>query len=178
MCKLILWFVLLAAVTHSTAVPDTARLAKAPLPAAIREYLHAHGYREIPGTPGCDVFKGQFFRPGQTDLAVSCVNDSSAHLLVFERGATAHVEEVVRESRPSGQPASEFFAKLPCAFTRASPKVVRYFYDAWTKDTDVSDEARSISPVNHDGIEQSEAECCSVIHYWHDGRWWEITGME
>ena len=126
------------------------------------------------------MLHGHFFRSSTTDLAVTCVDDTSMRLLVFESGAAAHVEEVVRVpiSPTAAQPSS---TKVPCVFTRASPKTVRYFCEARSEDPGAADEmnARSaIQPVGHDGIEESQAECCSVIHYWQGERWWTITAMD
>src|SRR5262249_16728613 len=124
----------------------------------------SHGYQ---ATPGC-AFRGHFFRPGQTDWAVSCLDDSTLHLFVFRAGGTAQVDEVVHE-RLNGATA--------CLFSRANPEVVRYYHKHWS--WELPRETPRIRAVNHDGIEQVvNPECCSVIHYWHEGRWLGIWGMD
>ncbi len=173
--KPILLSAVLAATAHASASPSSERSTQ--MPPAIRAYLESHGLRAVQGSPGCNVFSGHLYRPDQTDWAVSCLDDSSIHIFVFRAGGTAHVDEVVREQFDDVH-GWLFLTKNPCTLTRASPKVVRYFHEAWSKNPEVGDEAPSIRPVRHDGIEQWVAECCSVIHYWHGGRWWKITGMD
>ena len=148
----------LAATNEASAGPTKTRL-----PAAIYTYLAGSGCQAAVSSPGLFVLKGHFFRTGQTDWAVSCVSDSVVHLFVFPAGDTTHVDEVVQEAS-IGNAAAQLF-------TLASPKTVLHFQKAWG-------EAPSIRRVTHDGIEQRTAECCSVIHYWHGGQWWTITGMD
>ena len=174
---LVVFAALLAVTAGAPAHASSPRSTQPRLPLAVRGYLEQRGLRAVTGRPGCNVFRGHFFRPSQTDLAVACVDESSVRLLVFHAGGIAHVDEVLRQD-VHGVSATQFFETVPCPFTRASPKVVRYFHEAWSNDPEGGDEAPSIRPVRHDGIEQWEAECCSVIHYWDGGRWWKITGMD
>lgn len=83
------------------------------------------------------------------------------------------VDTVVRE--PCRGPDLPSRWTTNCEFFRASPRVVRYFNGYWSK---VEGESLPVRRVTHDGIEQIVAECCSVIHYRHGGRWWTITGMD
>jgi len=161
--------------THAGA-RETPPRTTTPLPRVIQRYLVARGCVPVTGRPRCEAFRGHFIRSTQTDWAVSCRDDSTLRLFVFDGGSTERVDEVVHErlERPDSSAGLS-----RCRFWREGTEVVRYFREAWAEEPfEEGDKPSSFGTVTHDGIEDSVSECCSVFHYWDRGRWWRITGMD
>jgi hypothetical protein len=123
-------------------------------PPAVRGDLDARSCRVLQrkrfSTPH-NVVWGELERRGQRDLAVQCVTGSRIVTYVYWNGEAGRVERVPVAGR---------------GLMVASPDSIRAFLDPAAPIDDDMPRA-----VDHDGIEAAVGECCSVIFYKHEGRW-------
>jgi hypothetical protein len=143
------------------------------VPAAVRSELQ----RRDCGVPASfssrrpeNVVRGSFFRQGQIDVAVLCVQSDTSVILVFRGSGTSQIDEL--ERRPNATYFQTIDAEGRTRFSRAiavaSPAQIR------------TQQARYGGPLpkllDHDGIEDIFLEKASTIWYWQDGKWLPLTG--
>ena len=167
--------VLIAATAGPQHVSSLSPDAYPEIPAAVRAELQRRGC----GVPASfssrrpeNVIRGSFFRQGQIDVAVLCVQRETSVILVFRGSDTNQIEELER------QPNEAYFQTIDAAdrirFSRAiaaaSPAQIR------------TQQARYGGPLpkllDHDGIDDIFVEKASSIWYWQDGKWLRLTGSD
>jgi hypothetical protein len=125
--------------------------------------------QELYATARQNVIRGEFRRRGQLDWAVLCSKDRVSTILVFWGG---------KEKAPSELAAAEDLRYLQTtgrneiSFSRViSPigrKMILRYYDAFG--------GPRPPEIDHEGIQDAFVGKASVIHYFFDGNWLELTG--
>jgi hypothetical protein len=182
--------VLVLAVTLGTSVPQlpppeawekanraTIRLAPkdfSEIPITIRSELVRRGcFIPQPHTNGGrqNVVRGSFIRRGQTDWAVLCSRELTSGILVFRNGDSRMVDELAR------RPDADYLQTVDhnrIGFSRAisvasAGHILRYYK---------LHGGRKPPPLTHAGIEDAFVGKASVVRYWHQGKWLELTGAD
>ena len=167
--------VLIAATARPQQITSLSPDAFPEVPAAVRSELQRRGC----GVPTSyssrrpeNVVRGSFFRQGQIDVAVLCVQGDTSVILVFRGSGTSQIDELER------RPNATYFQTIDAAgrtrFSRAmavaSPAQIR------------TQQARYGGPLpkllDHDGIDDVYVEKGSTIWYWQDGKWLALTGSD
>lgn len=120
-----------------------------------------------------NVISGAFKRPGQTDWAVLCSVARRSVILVFWNGSADDVEQV-----PGTESADKAWLQAVSVdrigFSRAIGTVGPEAIPANYK----TNAGRSLSGINHDGIDEAFMEKGSTLRYWHRGRWLDLAGLD
>ena len=144
------------------------------LPNAVRTELDRRGCT-IPqvytgGRPH-NVVRGAFRRAGQVDVAVLCSRARTSAILVFRAGDPHDIEEI------AARPDADFLQVIApgrIGFSRAigvaSPDYIRERSRQYGGPLPPS--------LAHDGINDAFVEKASVVWYWHEGRWLQLTGAD
>lgn len=127
--------------------------------------------QELHATARQNVIRGEFKQRGQFDWAVLCSKDRVSTILVFWGGT---------EKAPSELAAAEdlrYLQTTGCnkiSFSRViSPigrKMILRSYEAFG--------GPEPPEIDHEGIEDAFVGKASVIHYFSDGNWLELTGAD
>ena len=118
-----------------------------------------------------NVVRGEFVKPGQTDWAVLCSRGGASTILVFWNGSgTAPAEIAKAEDRNYLQGITP----SQIGFSRGIRAVGREFimrhYQAYG--------GPAPPTVEHQGIDDAFIEKASVTHYFHNGKWLQLTGAD
>jgi hypothetical protein len=159
----------------TAAAPSPRRAATPPrLPATIRRFV-ASRHQTIPSSAhGCNVFSGHFFRPSQTDWAVLCASDTASSLLIFVAGRADSVQLLAMDA----QHPCRVDSLCACGFTLCDRPSVQSFIEHVLHDSDPGTEPPPVTRATHDGVEEWYDESYSIIHYYDQGHWVTITGMD
>lgn len=142
------------------------------LPRTIRAELHRRGCgipQPFTNGPRQNVIRGSFTQAGQVDWAILCSRRLSSTILVFRNGDSDVAAELAR------RPDADFLQVVEpnrIGFSRAlgvaSVEFIREHH------------ARYGGPepptLTHAGINDVFVEKASVVWYWHEGKWLELTG--
>jgi hypothetical protein len=122
------------------------------------------------GGPAHNVVRGSFRTAGHVDTAVLCSRQRASSILVFWGSDPKDVSDLAARSDAKFlqviAPGHIGFSRLIRA---ASPAFIR------------EHEARArggFSPATHDGIEDVFVEKASIVWYWWEGRWLQLTGAD
>ncbi len=118
-----------------------------------------------------NVIRGNFTSGNQVDWAVLCSRDRTSSILVF-RGGNANAV-----SRIAAKPDADFLqvvAPGQIGFSRAigvaSPEYIREHHQRYG--------GPKPPPLTHAGINDAFVEKASVVWYWHQGKWLQLTGAD
>jgi hypothetical protein len=118
-----------------------------------------------------NVVRGRFGRGPERDWAVLCSRDEVSTILVFWDDSTESPAELERRADAS-------------YLQSVAPQAVAYSrYIATAPPADIVASHRAHGgpeppPLTHDGIADGYAEKGSVILYWQDGTWLQLTGAD
>jgi hypothetical protein len=122
------------------------------------------------GGPPHNVARGAFRTAGQIDTAVLCSQQHASSILVFWGGNSSNVSVVA--PWPDGQ-----FLQVVAPGQIGFSRLVRVASPAFIRKHDQP--GRSASPfIAHDGIEDVFVEKASVVWYWHQGQWLQLSGAD
>jgi hypothetical protein len=118
-----------------------------------------------------NVIRGEFTRNGQTDWAVLCSVKRVSSILIFRNGSEQNPSELAREAD---------IEKLQgvggdvIGYSRAISSVGRQF---------ILDHYRAYGGpkpprIDHQGIDDAFVGKASVVHYFHAGKWFQLTGAD
>jgi hypothetical protein len=118
-----------------------------------------------------NAVRGQFRRAGQIDIAVLCSRARTSAILVFWAGDPRTVSEIA--PRPD-EDFLQVVAPGRIGFSRAigvaSPEFIRERSRQY---------GGSLPPsLTHDGINDAFVEKASIVWYWRDGKWLQLTGSD
>ena len=118
-----------------------------------------------------NVVYGRFTDPDQTDLAVLCSVERVSSILVYRTSSTDDVAEVgTLPDRGFLQDVGGDHIGFSRQIYVADPKYIR------DKHADYGGPAPPNTQL--DGIEDAFNEKGSLVWYWHDGKWLELTGSD
>lgn len=116
-----------------------------------------------------NVVHGRFTDRGRTDVAVLCSVDGVSSIRVYRGGSTIDVAMV------SPVPDRHYLMDVgggETGFTReitvADPEYIRDHHEFYG--------GPEPPPLDHDGVDDGFFEAASVVWYWHDGEWLQLTG--
>jgi len=149
------------------------------LPADVRQDLERRGCRipqnqeANPDAPN-NVVSGRFRSARQKDWAVLCSRNRTSSLIVYWAGDAGGIfvgpgSPDVEWMQWAGPAEGWHYARYVAT---ATPATIRRLGDAFGEPSGLP------APLDHDGIEEGDAAKASVIRYWHQGRWLELTGMD
>lgn len=144
------------------------------LPGPIQNELERRGCT-IPqvhsGAEPGNVVRGRFTSPDQVDVAVLCSRDRVSSILVFRGESVTSVAEL------APQPDRNYLQGIGggrIGFSRAlgaaDPQYIQEHYEAYG--------GPRPPPLNQDGINDIFMEKASVVWYWHEGQWLQLTGAD
>jgi len=118
-----------------------------------------------------NVIKGEFTRKGQVDWAVLCSRNGVSTILVFRNASGQDPSELARES---DMDKLQGVAGHEIGYSRAISPVDRQF---------ILDHYRTYGgpkppTIDHQGINDAFVEKASVVHYFHAGKWLQLTGAD
>ena len=118
-----------------------------------------------------NVVHGRFTDPRQTDVAVLCSVEGVSSIRVYRSGTTTDVAVV------SPAPDRSHLMDVgggEIGFTReigvADPESIRFHNAVYG--------GPQSPPLDHDGVDDGFLEAASVVWYWHDGEWLQLTGAD
>lgn len=118
-----------------------------------------------------NVIRGAFARPGQTDWAVLCSRNGASSILIFWNSSERNPGQV------AGMEDRNFLQGLggdQIGFSRGiSPVGRKYILDHYQ-----AYGGPAPPPIDHQGINDAFIEKASVVHYFHDGKWFRLTGAD
>ncbi len=118
-----------------------------------------------------NVIKGEFTRKGQTDWAVLCSLNRVSTILIFRNASEQHPSELARESDID---KLQGVGGDAIGYSRAISPVGQQF---------ILDHYRVYGgpkppTIDHQGINDAFVEKASVVHYFHAGKWLQLTGAD
>ena len=155
---------------------ETRRLAPAmfaALPRPVRVDLERRGctipqvwYQKTPG----NVISGHFRTPTATDWAVLCSVKGVSTILVYFKGRADSVAEL------GSAPDKNYLQSVgdgKIGYSRAigvvDSSVIRSAYE---------DGGAELPPLDHEGIDDAFVEKASVVWYWYQGKWLQLSGAD
>jgi hypothetical protein len=156
---------------------DTVRLspdAFSDLPSSIRADLKRRGCtipQEWFSPTQNNVVKGHFSSSAQIDIAVLCSVSRISSILVFRNSSASDVAELA-----SARDANYLQTVLPgkIGYSRGLGVVgaegIQKYFEKFGGPTP--------PPIDHEGINDMFIEKASVVRYWHEGKWLELTGAD
>lgn len=111
------------------------------------------------------AIRGGFRGPGHLDWAVLCVQGDSARILVYLAN--------------EGDPSDSLPAGKAHSLQVATPEYIIEHLQSYSEDTTLVSKTDSLKQaILHEGIEETDNRCCSVIHYWEGGKWLQYPGAD
>jgi hypothetical protein len=149
------------------------------LPKKIRYSLEARGCT-IPQVYGerrpHNVIRGEFLKKGQKDWAVLCSKEEISTILIFEGTSTLKVTELA--SSPNeyflqgvGGDGYGFSRKIETVGKRGILQ-----YNANYKE--FMGEEQDLPPIIHEGIDDIFVNKASVVRYYYEGHWVQLSGSD
>ena len=144
------------------------------LPSSVREELKRRGCT-IPqvysGVERSNIVRGRFTAPDQIDIAVMCSRDHVSSILIFQEESTTMVKEL------ASAPDLNYLQGIGggvIGFSRAlgvaGPRYIQEHYEAYG--------GPEPPPLNHDGVNDVFVGKASVVWYWYEGQWLQLTGAD
>lgn len=118
-----------------------------------------------------NVVQGELRRKGQVDWAVLCSRDDHSSILVFGNSSPTRITEISR------QPDGIFVQGIgggKLGYSRRIGIVGKQFITEHYRAYGGPEPPR----IDHQGIDDAFLEKASVVHYYHEGRWLELTGAD
>ena len=148
------------------------------LPALIRAELHRHRCtvpQAFADVRPHNVIQGRFTSAAAADWAVLCSRNGYSSILIFPAGAGAPIAELssgpdadwLQRAAPGSGPGAIGFSR---AIGVARPQYIQERYKRYG--------GLKPPPLEHDGINDAFIEKASVVHYWYNGKWLELTGAD
>ncbi len=140
------------------------------LPAPLRSALESR-HCQVPQTPGdsqlVNVLSAALRAPDARDWVALCERPLRTDILVFFGGEPSTVDSL---------PSSPGMTLLA-----ASPAYIIQHLEWYGLDNGVSLEGKGDSlrtVILHEGLEEADSHCCSVVHYWTLKGWLEYPGAD
>jgi hypothetical protein len=118
-----------------------------------------------------NVVQGELRRKGQMDWAVLCSRDGHSSILVFGNSSPTRITEI---SRRSDGIFVQGIGGGKLGYSRRIGIVGKQFIIEHYRAYGGPEPPR----IDHQGIDDAFLEKASVIHYYHGGRWLELTGAD
>lgn len=118
-----------------------------------------------------NVVQGELRRKGQTDWAVLCSRDGHSSILVFGNSSPTSITEI---SRQSDRIFVQGIGGGKLGYSRRIGIVGKQFINEHYRVYGGPEPPR----IDHHGIDDAFLEKASVVHYYHGGRWLELTGAD
>ena len=119
-----------------------------------------------------NVIRGSFIQSGQNDWAVLCSNGTTSAILVFPQGATIGVLKIAQGDDTGYLQAADGNGTI--GYSRAISTVGKKFivshYRAYG--------GTKPPVITHQGIDDAFLEKASGVHYYHRGKWLQLTGAD
>ena len=143
------------------------------LPPDLRNDLEGRGCtipKPMPWIESSNVVAGHFYSPDETDWAVLCSIDLASTLLVFRGGDVGSVDSLgtapdVNYLERNGDGGIGFIRVI----SAVDSTYIRNMYEGFGGPTP--------PPLDHEGLDEYTGKA-SVVHYWYDGKWLLLQGMD
>ena len=118
-----------------------------------------------------NIVYGRFTDPGRMDVAVLCSVDGVSSIRVYRGGSTTDVAVVnPMPDRSYLQDVGDGEIGFSRAIHVADPEYIRDHHAAYA--------GPEPPPLDHDGVNDALLEKASVVWYWHDREWLQLTGAD
>jgi hypothetical protein len=149
------------------------------LPANIVADLNRRGCTipQVPGDVGLEtpdrqnVIKGEFAKAGQTDWAVLCSVNRVSSILIFWNGSVESVSEI--EKRPDIDHLQGWDGGRVIYSRHIAPATADFIaghYEAYG--------GPKPPPLDHLGVDDQFVGKASIVQYFYNGKWLELTGAD
>jgi len=144
------------------------------LSSSVQEELKRRGCtipQVYPGVERSNIVRGRFTAPDQIDVAVLCSRGRVSSILIFQNeSATVIAELASAPDRNYLQGIGGGVIGFSRALGVASPRYIQEHYEAFG--------GLEPPPLNHDGVNDVFVEKGSVVWYWYEGQWLQLTGSD
>jgi hypothetical protein len=118
-----------------------------------------------------NVVRGEFARPGQRDWAILCSVDGYSSILLFWKGSENNPGEIARaEDRNFLQGIGGEKIGFSREISAVGKDFIMKHYRAYGGPTP--------PPVNHQGIDDAFVGKGSITYYYHEEKWYQLTGSD
>ncbi len=122
-----------------------------------------------------NVVSGEFAKRGQKDWAVLCSVKGASSILVFWNGSARNPADLgaaddMRNYLQGVWPWAETKSDTPEALPPQGSKFINDHYQAYG--------GPKPPPIDHDGIDDAFLEKGSVVQYFSNGKWVQLTGSD
>lgn len=118
-----------------------------------------------------NVIRGEFTEAGKSDWAILCSVQGASSVLVFHKAATRNPVEIARvEDKGFLQDVGGDKISFSRSISAVGKDYIMQHYQTYG--------GPEPPPVNHQGIDDAFLEKASVVHYYHNGKWLELTGAD
>ncbi len=144
------------------------------LPSSVREELERRGCtipQVNPGVERSNIVRGRFTAPDQIDIAVLCSRERVSSILIFQEESTTVVSELASApDRNYLQGIGGGVIGFSRALGVASPRYIQEYYEAFG--------GPEPPPLDHDGVNDAYVGKASVVWYWYEGQWLQLSGAD
>ncbi|MBZ5632561.1 MAG: hypothetical protein LAO55_05465 [Acidobacteriia bacterium] len=118
-----------------------------------------------------NVIKGEFAKPGQTDWAVLCSIGGVSSILVYWNGSAANPAQIAeKKDFDNLQDSGADGITYSRAIAPADRAYILQHYQAYG--------GTKPPPLDHQGIDDAFVEKGSVVFYFYQGKWLQLTGAD
>jgi hypothetical protein len=118
-----------------------------------------------------NLIKGEFAKPGQTDWAVLCSLGRVSSILIFWNGSVTNVAEIAkRKDIDRLQSWGHDKMVYSWAIAPVGKEYILEHYNAYG--------GPKPPPINHQGINDAFFGKASVVLYFYEGKWLQLTGAD
>ncbi len=118
-----------------------------------------------------NVIKGEFAKPGQTDWAVLCSVNRVSSILIYWNSSVEGVSEI--EKRPDLLHLQGWGGSRIIYDRRLAPVSASYITEDYR-----ANGGPKPPPLDHQGIDDQFVGKASVVQYFYDGKWLQLSGAD
>ena len=124
-----------------------------------------------PGVERGNIVRGRFTAPDQIDTAVLCSRERVSSILIFQGESTTVIAELASApDRNYLQGVGGGVIGFSRALGVANPQYIQEHYETFG--------GLEPPPLDHDGVNDVFIEKASVVWYWYEGQWLQLTGAD
>ena len=144
------------------------------LSSSVQEELKRRGCtipQVYPGVERGNIVRGRFTAPDQIDTAVLCSRERVSSILIFQGESTTVIAELASApDRNYLQGVGGGVIGFSRALGVANSQYIQEHYETFG--------GLEPPPLDHDGVNDVFIEKASVVWYWYEGQWLQLTGAD
>ena len=117
-----------------------------------------------------NVIRGEFMKAGRTQWAALCSRNRSSAIIVLDENGRIRAELASAPDRNFLQDIGGGKIGYSRGLSSVGADLILDHYHAYGGSTP--------PPIDHQGINDAFLEKASIVHYFHEGKWLELTGAD